>query len=93
MENIIETVKSIEDSDLFIKGISETIENEVEKQKGGFLGTLLSNLCTIFSINMSAGKWTTAASRGQEAIKSGKRTIRTGQDFQCFVILLLILKY
>lgn len=40
MENTIKTVKSLEDSDLLIKGISKTIENEAKVQKGGFAGTL-----------------------------------------------------
>ena len=33
-------VKSLEDSGLLLKGVSETIQNEVKEQKGGFLGML-----------------------------------------------------
>ena len=40
MENTIKTVKSLEDSDLLIKGVSKTIDNEAKVQKGGFAGTL-----------------------------------------------------
>ena len=36
-------VKSLEESGLLIKGISETIKNEIE-QKGGFLSMLLETL-------------------------------------------------
>ena len=46
MEDIIKIVKSLEDSDLLIKGVSETIQNEAKEQKGRFrflLGTLFAN--------------------------------------------------
>ena len=34
-------VKPLEDSNLLLKGVSETIENEARRQKGGFLSMLL----------------------------------------------------
>ena len=37
MEDILKIVKSIEESELLIKGISETIKNEAKEQKDGFL--------------------------------------------------------
>ena len=40
MEDIMNIVKSLEESGLLIKGISETIKNEAKKQKGGFLSIL-----------------------------------------------------
>ena len=40
MEDIVKIVKCLEDSDLLLKGGSETIQNETKKQKGGFLKTL-----------------------------------------------------
>ena len=40
----MEIVKSLEESGLLIKGLSDTIQNEVKKQKGGFLGMLLGQL-------------------------------------------------
>ena len=44
MEDIIKIVKSLEDSGLQLKGVTETIQNEVKKQKGGFLSMLLGIL-------------------------------------------------
>ena len=41
MENIMKIVKSIEESGLLMKGISETIKNEAKEQKGGFLSMLI----------------------------------------------------
>ena len=37
MENIMKVVKSLEDSGLLLKGVSETIQNEAKEQKGGYL--------------------------------------------------------
>ena len=37
--DIIKIVKSLEDSGLLLKGITETIQNEVKEQKGGFLNS------------------------------------------------------
>ena len=37
-------IKSLEESDLLIKGVSETIENEAKEQRGRFLGMLLDTL-------------------------------------------------
>ena len=36
MNDIMKIIKSLEESDLLIKGISETIKNEATEQKGGF---------------------------------------------------------
>ena len=36
-EDIIKIVKSVEDSNLLIKGVTQTIENEINEQQGGFL--------------------------------------------------------
>ena len=37
MADIIKIVNSFEESDLFIKSVNETIENEAKEQKSGFL--------------------------------------------------------
>ena len=44
MKHIIKIVKSLEDSGLLLKGVSETFQNEDKKQKGGFLNILLGIL-------------------------------------------------
>ena len=48
MEDIIKIVKSLEDSGLLLKGVTETVQNEVKEQKEGFhsmsLGTLGASL-------------------------------------------------
>ena len=40
IEDIIKIVKSLEDSGLLLKGVTETVQNEVKKQKGGFCSML-----------------------------------------------------
>ena len=37
-------IKSLEESGLLIKGVSETIKNEAREQKGGFFSMLLGAL-------------------------------------------------
>ena len=44
MDDILKIVKSLEDSGVLLKGVSETIQNEVKEQKGGFLSMLLGTL-------------------------------------------------
>ena len=44
MKDIIEIVKSFEDSSLFYTGVSETIQNEAKEQNRGFLSMLLGTL-------------------------------------------------
>ena len=40
MEDVIKIVKSLEDSGLLLKGVSETIQNKVKEQKGAFLPSM-----------------------------------------------------
>ena len=52
MNDIMEMVRSLEESNLLISGISETIKNEAKEQKKpGFLSMLLGTLGTRKSIN------------------------------------------
>ena len=41
MEDIIKIETSLEDSGLLLKGVTETVQNEVKEQKGGILSMLL----------------------------------------------------
>ena len=57
-------VKSLEDSGVLIKGISETIQNEAKKQKGGFPGMLLGTLGASLLGNILTGKGVNRAGDG-----------------------------
>ena len=41
MKDILKIVKSLENSGLLVKGVTEPIKNEEKEQKGGFLSMLL----------------------------------------------------
>ena len=56
MEYIIKIVKSLEDSGLLLKGVSETVQNEVKEQKDGFLSMLLGTLVASLLGNILARK-------------------------------------
>ena len=56
MEDIMKIFKSLEESGLLIKYVSEAIKNEEKKQNGGFLGMLLGTLAASILGNMLAGK-------------------------------------
>ena len=44
MEDLIKIAKSLKDSRLLLKGIIESVQNEIKEQKGGFLRMLLGTL-------------------------------------------------
>ena len=44
MDDILKIVKSLEDSGVLLKGVSETIQHEAKEQRGGFLSMLLGPL-------------------------------------------------
>ena len=56
MEDNMKIVKSLEDSGLLIKGVSQTIQNEEKEQKRGFINTLLVMLGANLLENMLASK-------------------------------------
>ena len=56
MEDIIKIVKSLKDSGLLLKGVSEAVQNEVNEQKGRFLSMLLGTLGASLLGNILAGK-------------------------------------
>ena len=56
LEDIIKIVKSFEDSGLLLKGVTETVQNEVKEQKGGFLSMLLGTLGANLLRNLLTGR-------------------------------------
>ena len=64
MKDIIIIVKSLEDSGLLFKGVSETIQNKAKEQKGGFLSMLLGTLGANLLGNILTGKGINRARKG-----------------------------
>ena len=56
LDGIIKIVKSLEEVHLLIKGVSETVDNEVKEQKVGLLGMLSAILGASLLGNMLAGR-------------------------------------
>ena len=65
LNDIMKMVKSLEESGLLIKDISETIENELKEQKGGFLGMLIATLAASVLGSALTGEGVIRASEGQ----------------------------
>ena len=72
MEDLIKIVKSLEDSGLLLRGVTETVQNEVKEQKGGFLSMLLGTLGASLLGNLLTGKGAIAASQGRGIYRAGK---------------------
>ena len=73
MEDIIKIVKSLEDSGLLLKGVTETVQNEVKEQKGGFISMLLGTLGASLLGNILTGKgiYRTGKGKGEGIAKTG----------------------
>ena len=72
MDDILKIVKSLEDSNVLLKGVSETIQHEAKKQRGGFLSMLLGTLVASLLGDISKGL------SGKGVIRAGEGTIRAG---------------
>ena len=64
MDDLIKIVKSLEDSGLLLKRVTETVQNEIKEQKGGFFSMLLGILGAILLGNILSGKGTNRAGKG-----------------------------
>ena len=56
MNDIMKIVQALEDSNILLKGVTKTIKNETEEQKGRFLSTLLATLRASLLGNLLSGK-------------------------------------
>ena len=73
-EDIIKIFKSLEDSGLLIKGVTEIIQNEAKGQKGGLLSMLLCTFNASSLRNMIAGKGIKGARDG--IIRAGYKSLK-----------------
>ena len=65
IEDIIKIVKSLKDSGLLLKGVSETVQIEVKEQNGGFLSMLLGTLDASILGNTLTGRGINRAGQGR----------------------------
>ena len=73
MNDIMEIVQAVEDSNILLKGVTKTIKNETKEQKGGFLGMFLGTLGASLLRNLLLGKGIVTAGSGN---KKGKGIVR-----------------
>ena len=80
MGEISKIVKSLEDSGILLKGVSETIQQEAKEQRGGFLSVLLGTLgASLLGDVLSTGLSGSGVIRaGEGTIRAGEGTIRAG---------------
>ena len=81
MGDIPKIVKSLEETGLLIKGISERIKNDAKEQKGGFLSMLLGTSGASLLGNLLTGKDTIRAGERGVAKSKERGTIRAGESF------------
>ena len=71
-------LKSLGDSNILIKSVTQTTENETKEQRGEFLGMSFDTLGANVLGSMLAGKG---------VIRAGNGIHGAGQDFSCCLIL------
>ena len=81
MKDILKVLKSLEDSGLYLEGVSETIKNEANQQKGGCLSMLLGTLGASLFGNMLAGKGVIGAGEGTTRVSYGSKKSSIKKSF------------
>ena len=74
---IIKIVNFLEDSGLLLKVVTQTSQNEVIEQKGGFLTMLLGTLGASLLGNLLIGGGIYRAGKGEGINKEGEVIVRT----------------
>ena len=78
IEDMIKIIKSLEDSGLLLKGVTETVQSEVKEPKGGFLSMLLCTLGASLLGNILTGKGIYRAGKGKGINRAGEGIVRAG---------------
>ena len=75
MNDIMKIDQALEDSDVLLKGVTETIKNKTKKREGRLLGTLVGILGSILLQNLLSGKRIVRTDSGN---KKGEGIVRPG---------------
>ena len=78
INGIIKIVKSLEDSCLLLKWVTETVKNEVKEQKGGLLSIILGTLGASLLGNILTGKGIYRAGKGKGINRAAEGIVRAG---------------
>ena len=77
IKDLIKIVKSLENSGLLLKGVTESVQNEIKEQKGGFLSMLLGTLGASLLGNLLTGKGVNKKGKGIH--RAGEGIVRAGE--------------
>ena len=75
MDDLIKIVKSLDG--LLLKGVTESVQNEVKEQKSGFLSMLLGTLGTSLVGNLLTEKGVNKKGKGIH--RAGEGIVRSGE--------------
>ena len=86
MNDIMKIVQALEDSNILLKAVTKTVQNEVKELKRGFLSLLLGTLGASLLGNLLTGKGIVRAGTGIHSLnssasyenKKGKGIVRAG---------------
>ena len=79
MNDIMKIVQALEDSNILLKGVTKTIENETKERKRGFLSMLLGTLGATLLGNLLTRKGIVTAGSGNN---KEKRIVRASSRKQ-----------
>ena len=87
MNDIMKTLQALQDSNIFLKGVTKTIKNKTKEEEGGSLSMLLGTLGASLLGNLLTGKGIARAGTGSPLSsvsqkKKGKGTVRAGTGKQ-----------
>ena len=77
MDDLIKIVKSLEGSGLLLKGVAESVQNEIKEQKDGFVSMLLGTLGASLLRNLLTDKGVNKKGKGIQRAGEGK--VRAGE--------------
>ena len=81
MQDIIKIIKELENSDILLKGVSKTIENEIKEQRGRFLSMLLGTSRASLLGNLLTGKGIIRAGEGKGIVRAGEGSKKNKLNF------------
>ena len=78
IEDIIKIVKSLENSGLLLKAVTEKVQKEVKEQRERFLSMLLGALGASLLGNLLTGRGIYRAGKGKGINRAGEGIVRAG---------------
>jgi hypothetical protein len=73
LQMIIQSTNDLEQSNIIPKGTTEMIKNNMYKQDGGFIGTLIATLASILLPSLLGGKGLVRAGHGKGLTRAGEK--------------------